>query len=134
MRALTAVVVVAVVLFTALHARAESPPAYDEARAIVKAGTWTIREVQRPRILGVLGRVEILVENSAGERKLLKLSQRNDVISTLDRGDMVIFTLGPTFRHGDYTFPAFGVHGGHKVPNPFLLDAGSYLIPQRVWR
>ncbi len=106
--------------------------AYEEAVAIVNAGRWTVREVQHPRLFGILGRVEVLIENTKGERKRFKLSQRNHDVITLNTGDVVMFTLAPTIEKGGHIFPAFEVEGRHKLPNPYFFDEGSYLILHRV--
>jgi len=123
---------VLLLLSAASYTHAESPPAYEEALAIIRAGQWTVQKVQHPRILDVLGRVNVIFEDGNGTRKNLKLSQTNEDVSTLVKGDTVAFTLAPTIKEGDYTFPAFETQGGHKLPNPFILDAGSYLRLERV--
>lgn len=132
MRVLAMAFVALFLVTGALPANAASPAAYEYAREIVKDGPWTIRDIMRPRILGTLGRLEILIENGTGERRLLKLSQRDETISTLNTGDLITFTLAPVIKKGWYTFPAFELEGGHKAPNPYLLDPGSYLIPHRL--
>jgi len=113
-----------------LHA-ASPQAARQEAEAIAKAGEWKVLDVQRSWLLGDLGRVQILVENADKERKLLKLSHSSEV-GTLAKGDVVRFTLAPVLEgKGVEGLPAFDTSWGGKVPNPFLLNPGSYLIPHR---
>ncbi len=133
MKVISSLLLAIFVLGFAFSVNAQSSSgAYEEAVAIAKAGRWTVKEVQHPRLLGMLGRVEVLVENTKGERKRFKLSQRNHDVITLNTGDVVVFTLAPTIEKGGHIFPAFEVEGRHKLPNPYLLDEGSYLILHRV--
>jgi len=100
------------------------------AEAIVKAGEWTVLTVQHPRVLGSLGRVQVVIE-SGKERWILKFSQTGDA-PTLAKGDVVTFTLATLLEgKGVEGLPAVETPWGGKVPSLHPFEVGSYLIPHR---
>lgn len=118
-------------IIPAASLQAASPhEALKEAQTIVGAGEWVVLDVQHPRILGSLGRVQALVERGK-ERKLLKFSQTGDA-PTLTKGDVVTFTLSPLLEgRGVEGLPAVETPWGGKAPSLHPFEVGSYLIPHR---
>ena len=121
-----------VLIFLGGAARSEANTAAETAQKIVAAGgVWTVLDVQRPRFLGSLGRVHVLVQKGE-ERYLLKFSHGQGDAATLAKGDVVTFTLAPTLEgRGVEGLPAIGMPWGGKAPNPHVWEPGSYLVPHR---